>query len=296
MENNNNENINETNNNSENIENTKPENDINNIMLNRVLEIIDKSNYMFDIFEKQGDKDKIIAEIHEKTNRFADISKDEILYVADTLNNLVYATPMKDETFCIFSNEQNGFQKEMIFFSSINELEEYRSKNGNCPFLCLGFRDIITLITYFGLSYETVFLTDYVLNFSTENVESFYDFYIYENTNGGSNYIIGQPSESYNEAVELLNPKFNEFEELKNVWLYHIAEFKNKTQKIVGDKYELMYDVFVIECVEGKYIKIRDLINKITEQTNGHNVKVVLHNSDMGMLLINNKTDPIYSR
>lgn len=267
-----------------------------NILLMRVSEIIDNSNNLYDTFVNQGECDKIISDLHQKTNHFANISKDEILFIAETLNELIFATPLFNDNFYLYSNEDNNFEAEMIFFSSYDEMQKFSSKNNNCKFLCLKFRDIITLINFYNLKYETIFLTNYVLNFSTENIESFYNFYTYENTNGASNYIIGQPTESYTEAIDLLIPEFKEFEELKNVWLYHIAEFKNKNQEIVGNKYEIMYDVFVIESVEGKYIKIRDLINEITKQTNGHSIKVVLHNSDMGMLLLNNKTSPVYSK
>jgi type II secretory pathway component HofQ len=53
-------------------------------------------------------------------------------------------------------------------------------------------------------------------------------------------------------SPEKLTRKFKflkEFDELKNVWLYHILELKNNNQ-------DEMYDVFVIETPEKNYKKI----------------------------------------
>ena len=235
------------------------------IMQNRLEQIIDNSNNLYDIFEVQGDKDKVISKIHSKTEYFADATRDEVLFVAETLSNLIYATPLNDDYFYIHSNEQNNNQREMLFFSSYNELNEYREKNNNCIFLCLRFRDIITLKDYFGLDLITLFLTDYVLNFSKENIESFYEIYAYENTNSSSNYIIGQPTESYKNAIEILTPKFQKYDELENIWLYHVLELKNKTSRIVDNKYEEMYDVFVLKMREANYINIRVMQNDLNK-------------------------------
>ena len=261
-------------------------------MQEKLFKIIDNSNDLFDIFQTQGKKDKNIVNIHEKTDHFANISSDELLYVADSLSNLVYATPLLEYFFYVKTDED----REMLFFTNEDERAEYQMKNNNCQFVYLRFRDFFTLIDYFDLDLLTVTMTNYVLNFSRANIESFYNIVAYENINNESNYVIGQPSESYEKAIEQLTPKFKELEELKNVWLYHILELKKKTSAAVNDKYEEMYDVIVVEMPESNYISLRDLTNKIVQSTNNHSVKVVLHNSDLGMMLLNTTTTPIYSK
>ena len=215
----------------------------------------------------------------------------------ENLTKLIYATPIHENNFYIFNNEEKGSQKEIILFTSLDELNNYKKTHNNCSFIYLRYRDIISIKNCYNLELISVYLTnDYVLNFSDENIDAFYQFYAYENINGSSTFITGQPSESYEKAIEILTPKFEEYEEITNVWLYHIFELKNKASSVINDKYEELYDVFVVEVDESNFINIRDYIDKTIQETNNHSVKVALHNSDMGLFLLQKETNPIYSK
>ena len=261
-------------------------------MQEKLFSIIDNSNDLYDVFQEQGEEEKKVISTHQKTEKFSNISSDEVLYVADCLSNLVYATPLYEDFFYVHTNDC----REMLFFTNGDELKDYREKNNNCQFVYLRFRDLLTLKSYFDLDLFTVILNDYVLSFSRENIESFYNIVAYENMNLSSNYVVGQPSESYEKAIERVNSKFKEYEEINNVWLLHVLELKKKTETVVNDKYEEMYDVFVVEMPEENYILIRDYINNVTMETNNHKVKVVLYNSDLGEFLVKENQSPIYTK
>ena len=148
-------------------------------MQQRLFDIIDNSNDLYDVFEKQGEKDKKVIDIYTKTNHFEDISADEIAEVATCLSDLVFATPLYEEFFYVHTNDG----REMIFFTNYDELKEYKEKNNNCQFVYLKFEDLIILGDYFGLDLITLFLTKYVLNFPRETIENFYAIANYENNN-----------------------------------------------------------------------------------------------------------------
>ncbi|MBQ8424736.1 MAG: hypothetical protein IJX17_01790 [Clostridia bacterium] len=266
------------------------------IMQKRLDEIVDNSNDLCDIFDVQGTKDSCITKMHEKTQHFSNISKDELLFVAENLTKLIYTTPLYDDFFDI-KTRNDGKGSELIFFTDKYELKKYQESHDNCPYLCLRFRDIITLKNAFEIDIITVFFSNsYYLSFSVANIDSFYNVYAYENINSSSTYIVGIPSESYTEAIEELSPTFFEFKEIENVWLYHVAEMKNKETSVVDNNYEEIYDVFVVKMPENKYITIRDIIESIIKQTNNTNIKVVLYNSDMGMHLLKTEIAPIYTK
>ncbi|MBQ8425013.1 MAG: hypothetical protein IJX17_03210 [Clostridia bacterium] len=145
----------------------------------KLFNIIDNSNDLYDIFEKQGEKDKEIIDIYTKTNHFEDISADEIAEVSICLSNLIFATPLNEDYFYVHTTDG----REMIFFTNYDELKEYREKNNNCLFVYLKLQDLITLIEYFDLEIITVFFTKYVLNFPSETIENFYNIAINENMN-----------------------------------------------------------------------------------------------------------------
>ena len=86
------------------------------IMQKRLDDIIDNSNDLCDIFEFQGNKDERITKIHDKTDLFSNISKDELLFVAENLTKLIYATPLVDDFFDI-QLRKDGKTNEMIFFT-----------------------------------------------------------------------------------------------------------------------------------------------------------------------------------
>ena len=139
-------------------------------MQQKLFGMIDNSNDLYDVFEKQGEKDKEIVDIYTRTNQFEDINDDEIASVAMCLSNLVYATPLYDDYFYV--HKKDG--REMIFFTNYDELKEYRTKNNNCSFVYLKFEDLIVIGDYFNLDLITTFLTDCILNFPMDTFEKFY--------------------------------------------------------------------------------------------------------------------------
>lgn len=140
-------------------------------MQQRLFDIVDNSNDLYDIFEKQGEKDKEIVDIYTRTNQFENINEDEIVSVATCLSNLIFATPLYEDYFYVHTTDG----REMIFFTNYDELKEYRERNNNCSFVYLKFEDLIVLSDYFNLDLVTIFLTKCILNFPTETIEKFYN-------------------------------------------------------------------------------------------------------------------------
>jgi len=266
------------------------------LMQSRINNIIDNSNNLYDLFPLLEAKSKNVINTHKKTEHFANISNDELSHLTEDLTTMIYATPLVDDFFYIKKNEENE-EGEMLFFACKEGIEQYKKENNDCLFLYLRFRDIITLKNFYNITTFTVYFSeDYYLAFSEANIDAFYEIYTYENANSSSNYIVGAPSESYKEATEQIKAELENYPEVEKAYLYHVFEAKDKTQEVFDNKYEEMYDVFVLEMPENNYITLRDYINNITNKTNGHGVKVVIHNSDLGMLLLKNEGTLIYSK
>ena len=282
-------------------------------IIENVKEIISYSSEYAEKFLAQNKKDQIIAEIHEKTNGFDNISFDDLSTVAETFNELIYAVPLQDDFLYIYDNTNNDRGKEIIAFTSNDELEEFKKVN-NCEFTYITFRDALLIKNNLDLDTFTVFLTNYYLNLTKENLDEYYNIYIYDNLDTTSTYFTNKPKESFEKSINILKEKFKEFEELKAAWLYHVVELKKDSKAEIKNEFdallyeykmnenknisptELFYEVVVLDIEERFYRDLKHIILNAFKEENKQNVKVVIKQSDMGMFLTDQDIIPFYRK
>ena len=266
------------------------------MMKKRIESILDNSNNLYDTFVNQKNKDSKISELHQKSEDFTNLSKDEILYTADLFSRIIYATPLHDDFFYVFNDSENIENREMVFFTSFDELKTYQEVNEKTSFVCLRYRDLITLKNFFKLTTLTLFLKDYILTFNNNNLDSFYVLNVYKNVNTDSKYHLQDPTTNYREEIfEFINylEQFN----VKNIWVYNVTERKDVFKPIIDDVYEVTNDFFVIEMDEDDFINIRDYLEIKIKRKTQNTIKVIRHDSHLGTLLLKNKTvEPIYKK
>lgn len=282
-------------------------------IIENVKEIISYSSEYAEKFLAQNKKDQIIAEIHEKTNGFDNISFDDLSIVAETFNELIYAVPLQDDFLYIYDNTNNDRGKEIIAFTSNDELEEFKKVN-NCEFTYITFRDALLIKNNLDLDTFTVFLTNYYLNLTKENLDEYYNIYIYDNLDTTSTYFTNKPKESFEKSINILKEKFKEFEKLKAAWLYHVVELKKDSKAEIKNEFdallyeykmnenknisptELFYEVVVLDIEERFYRDLKHIILNAFKEENKQNVKVVIKQSDMGMFLTDQDIIPFYRK
>ena len=255
-------------------------------MSERMQEIFDNSKNLYDIFISQQDFCEEVASIGAKYNGVFNAGFEDLHIVAVDMINFIFASPLYEGDLYVHDKSNEGKGNVLVAIPSKTEMEKY-AENSKCEMIYFTFDDLLYIFEEYNLNNVVLFFNDGIIEFDLDALKRL--LYVYQAPTPDTDYVIGSPSEDYTKAIEIITSKLEKYNSIKAMWLYHIVEFpKNKPEK--------MFDIIIIDMPESDYLFIKDYIQDVIYNTNGHMVKVFMKDSDFGEFLSSHKTEPFYKK
>ena len=255
-------------------------------MNKRIQEIFNNSKNLYDIFVSQQEFCEEIAEIGKANDGVFNAGFEDLHRVATDMINFIFASPLYEGDLYVHDKTAEGSGRVIVAIPSKDEAEKY-AENSHCEMVYFTFDDLLYIFKEYNLNNTALFFSDGVIEFTLEALEKL--LLVYQAPTPDTDYIIGEPSEDYSKAQEIIIEKLDKYQSIKAMWLYHAVELpKNKQEK--------MFDIIIIDMPESDYLFIKDYVQDVVYNTNGHIIKVFLKNSDFGEFLSSKDIEPFYKK
>lgn len=248
-------------------------------------EIFNNSNDLYEEFVQQQLFCEEVPNIYSENQNNSNMVFDDIHLIATDIVHFIYSAPLYKNLFYVHDKSDENGGRQLVVMPSKEASDDYSNRQ-QCKMVFFGYDDLMYICKEMSVDYVVMFFKEKTFIYSIQDLKNFLK--IYQSQNPESKYIIGKPSESYDNMIEIISNKFYNYKSIKKLWLYHVCEMNNNFSNKI-------YDVIVIDMPEEDYLLIKSYIENIAYKTNSHSIIVVLNDSEFGKFLLNTKIDPFFT-